>query len=121
MTTSATEMLQECGGLEQVLKDMGSVRSSQIAFSGQRQELIKKYPNYWVAFHEGRRVALGKSLDSVFKAADENSIPRGKMVIRYLDPVANTSERMQKIYAIEIGIPADNYGRRNRASPRPTK
>ena len=80
-------MLQECGGLEQVLKDMGSVRSSQISFSGQRQELIEKYPNYWVAFHEGRRVAFGKSLDSVFKAADENSILRGKMVIRYLDPV----------------------------------
>ena len=59
-----------------------------MAFSGQRQELIKKYPNYWVAFHEGKRVALAESLGSVFKTTDANSIPRGNMVVSYLDSVA---------------------------------
>ena len=88
MPSSTTEVLQECGGLEQVLEDMRSVRDSQIAYSSQRQALIGEFPNYWVAFHDGKRAALAKSLDSVFKATDASNIPRGRMVIRYLDPVA---------------------------------
>ena len=38
------------------------------------------------AFHNGQVAALGDSLDGVLEAADEKNIPRGKMVIRYLDP-----------------------------------
>ena len=80
------ELLQECGGLDQVLEDLGSIRRSQKAFSGQHQQLSREHPNQWVAFHNGKMAALAHSLDGVLEAADEKKIPRGKMVIRYLDP-----------------------------------
>ena len=80
------ELLQECGGLHQVLEDLGSIRRSQKAFSGQHRQLSREHPNQWVAFHNGKMAALADSLDGVLEAADEKKIPRGKMVIRYLDP-----------------------------------
>ena len=80
------ELLQECGGLDQVLEDLGSIRRSQKAFSGQHRQLSREHPNRWVAFHNGKMAALADSLDGVLEAADEKKIPRGKMVIRYLDP-----------------------------------
>ena len=80
------ELLQECGGLDQVLEDLGSIRRSQKAFSGQHRQLSREHPNQWVAFHNGKMAALADSLDGVLEAADEKKIPRGKMVIRYLDP-----------------------------------
>lgn len=80
------ELLQECGGLDQVLEDLGSIRRSQKAFSGQHRRLSREHPHKWVAFHNGKMAALADSLDGVLEAADEKKIPRGKMVIRYLDP-----------------------------------
>ena len=84
---SVAEMLQECGGIDQVLQDMRSVKSSHVAFSEQHRDLTQEYANQWVAFHEGKRVAVGESLDAVFAETDSKSIPRGKMFVRFLDPV----------------------------------
>ena len=80
------ELLQECGGLEQVLEDLGSIRRSEQAFSGRHRRLSREHPNQWVAFHNGKMAALADSLNGVLEAADEKKIPRGNMVIRYLDP-----------------------------------
>ena len=71
---------------DQVLEDLSSIRRSQKVFSGQHCQLSREHPNQWVAFHNGQVAALGDSLDGVLEAADEKKIPRGKMVIRYLDP-----------------------------------
>lgn len=83
MRPTVAELVHECGGLDQVLNDLASIRRSQKAFSGQHRQLSREHPNQWVAFHDGELAALGDSLDGVLKAADEKTIPRGKMVIRY--------------------------------------
>ena len=86
MLPVVAELLQECGGLDQVLEDLDSIRRSHKAFSGLHCQLSREHPNQWVAFHNGKMAALGETLDGVLEAADGKEIPRGKMVIKYLDP-----------------------------------
>ena len=48
-------------------------------------ELVKQYPNQWVAIHEGSIVAVGTALKSVQRKLDRKGIGRSNAIIEFLD------------------------------------
>ena len=56
------------------------------AFRSRYEDLLTKYPNKWIAFHNGEVRATGKSLNEVLQRAERARVPRKIICLHYMDP-----------------------------------
>ena len=58
---------------------------SAALLSSKQAHLIKDYSKRWVAVYKGAVKADGRSLNQVLAKVDELKVPRGSVLIRYID------------------------------------
>ena len=65
--------------------ELKAFRKSAELLSSKQAHLIEEYPKRWVAVYRGSVKADGRSLDEVLARVDELNVPRGSVLIRYID------------------------------------
>ena len=64
---------------------MRAFNQSARRFSSDHPRLIDKYPKQWVAVHNGKVKAKSGSLKALMKQVDEKKLPRGRLMVRFID------------------------------------
>ncbi len=65
--------------------ELQQFRKDTELFSSRRNSLLKKYPKRWVAFYHGRVRADSATLDSLLAETDRIGIPRGHIVVQFME------------------------------------
>ena len=68
----------------QVARELRSFSANVRSMDAQLRRLQKKFPNQYVAFHNGRSVALAKSMKALLQEVDRLSIPRENVATHFL-------------------------------------
>jgi len=83
--SSKSSILAVIGDPKAVERELAGFRRSARRLSSNRPRFIEKYPSLWVAVHEGRVVAQGKTFNSVMAEIDKKGLPRESTIVRRID------------------------------------
>lgn len=78
------------GDPKQVERELERFRRSTAVLSSRQSRLIERYPKQWVAVLDGKVVAHAKTFDSLLSQVDKKKLPRGRVVVRYIDKTQRT-------------------------------
>ena len=84
------EILEIIGDPDEPARKMEKDREDSAAFWQIEPELLKKYPKKWIVFYDGELRAVGSSQRSVLEKSDALGLPRGDILVEYLDPDPET-------------------------------
>ncbi len=70
--------------MAQVQREIEHYRADALYLAGHREELLRQYPDRWVAIYDLRVVADAKHLSRLIKQLDRRGFPRGDVVVEYL-------------------------------------
>lgn len=82
---SEEEVLEIIGDPREIARASELFRKSIDALLSQESKLMKRYPQEWVAFYDGRLRAHDKSLDAVLEMLDAKGLPRGETLVEFLE------------------------------------
>jgi hypothetical protein len=77
-------ILQIIGNPRTIDKELGDFRKSAMVLSSQRKHLISKYPEQWVAIHQGRVKAHSNKQEEVLSQIDHIGLPRKQVIVRFI-------------------------------------
>ena len=80
------ELLEPLGGAKKVSAEIAQARRNWRAFSAMLCGLLKRYPNRWVAVHNGVLVGTSKKREWLRARLRRKGIDPDRAVVRYLDP-----------------------------------
>jgi len=83
--TLEKSVLEKLGNPSEVDKELRSFRKSAMVLSSKHPRLINRYPKQWVAVYNGKTIAVGRTLNSALREVDKRGIPRGHVIVRYID------------------------------------
>ncbi len=78
------------GDPRKVDRELQRFRTSTRVLSSRHPQLIEKYARQWVAVYEGKVRARAKTFDSLMAQIDKKRLPRGHIVVRYVDKTQRT-------------------------------
>ena len=78
------KVLETAGGLEEFKRRREQFRHDLAFIEENREELLKKYAENWIAVYKSQVVAHGKSYNSILSFLERNDMPVGQIPIRYL-------------------------------------
>ena len=84
------QVIKQMGGAQEVYIGLREFTDRVRAFDAQRVQLTKKYPNKWIAMHDGEIGAIADSLEDLLKEMDRLGIPRKGAVIEFMDTERGT-------------------------------
>lgn len=79
------EIINLLGDPADVDRDLQKFRESARSLSSKHSSMIARYPKQWIAVHQGKVRAQGRTFRSVLAQIDEKGIPRGDVIVRYID------------------------------------
>ena len=82
---SESEVRKLIGDPKAVAADLRELKKSARVFSSNRERLLERFPQKWVAVYRGEVVANGDSLREVLRLVDNAGLPRKSVVVRYID------------------------------------
>ena len=80
-----TEFLEMVGDPRQFYREMESFKESAAVLSSDGARLMERYPDQWVAVHDGKVQANADSLDAVLQRLDFLGIPRSGTIVRLIE------------------------------------
>lgn len=83
-------ILKLLGDPRGVDRDLQVFRRSARVLSSKHPRLIDRYPKQWVAIHQGRVRAQGKTLRSLLAQVDKKALPREHLIVRFIDKTQRT-------------------------------
>lgn len=83
-STMNKRTLQKLGTAKKLHSEIINYRKDINSLAMRCKQLVKKYPNEWIAFSEGRVVARAKTLDGLLKITDRKNLSRNKIITQYL-------------------------------------
>lgn len=86
----ADEVLKLLGDPTQVDEELRRFRKAARILSSNRPRLLDHYPQQWVAVHEGRVKAQGKTLRSLLTQVDKQGLPREHIIVRFIGRTQRT-------------------------------
>ena len=89
-TTRAEEarkqsILDQLGNPADIDRELQCFRRSARALSSRHPRFVDRYHKKWVAVHEGKAKAQGRTLQSVWRQIDSKGLPREHIIVRYID------------------------------------
>lgn len=86
MTTRIVEsgLIEHVGSPEKIIEELLQFRKDVILLAQLRPNLTKKYPDKWVAFHNGKVIRIEDTLGGLLKELDKQRLPRNKVVTQFL-------------------------------------
>ncbi len=87
MATKTREqvILDQLGNPADIDRELQSFRRSARALSSHHPRFIDRYQKKWVAVHNGKTKAQGRTLQSIWRQLDEKGLPREYIIVRYID------------------------------------
>ena len=86
-TKRVLELLGDPSGVD---RDLQAFRRSARVLSSRHPRLIDRYPKQWVAVHQGKVRAQGKTLRSLLAQVDKKGLPRERLIVRFIDKTQRT-------------------------------
>jgi len=80
------EMVEKCGGIKEILAGFARFKRDTDYFESHFSELLKKYPNKWVAIHGAKVVGTGKDFIRLLNRLRRKGIPTNETVIHFMNP-----------------------------------
>lgn len=84
LKVSTSRVRRLIGNPTQVAQELKEFSANVKALEKDASGLIKRYPNYYLAFYRRKRVALSKTLPGIFVITDKLNIPRSDLAIMKL-------------------------------------
>src|SRR5436305_10892371 len=79
-----TKVLDMLGDPKQVDRELRAFRKDAQLLSAKREQLLKTYPEQWVAVYEGKVAAAAPTLPRLVDQMKELQIPRGRAAVRFM-------------------------------------
>lgn len=73
------------GDPHEVDRELQQFRRDTLVLSERRANLLKRYPQRWIAIYQGKVRANAESLQQVLEKADALGLPREKLVVRFIN------------------------------------
>lgn len=86
----AQAVLKLLGDPRSVDSELQLFRKATRVLSSNRPRLIDHYQKQWVAVHQGKVAAQGKTLQSLLTQVDKLGVPRGHVIVRFIDRTQRT-------------------------------
>ena len=84
------DAIKQMGGIAVIAKEMNSYNRRLRAFEARREDLLKEYPDQWVAVYK-RKVRVAKpSLEAMVLEIDRLGIPRRETIVAFMDTEPKT-------------------------------
>ena len=74
----------------QVAAELRDFRRTAMLLSSEGPRMVDLYPHQWVALYAGEVKAHADNYEAVLDEIDRQNIPRGRAIIRYIDPNPRT-------------------------------
>lgn len=78
------------GDPRKIADELKRYRKSALMLSRQRPRMIEKFPQKWIALFDGEVKATDKSFDKLMEKIDEQKLPRGEILVRFIDNTQRT-------------------------------
>ena len=78
-------VIQELGGTQKLAAGMREYHEIVVRMRSEQAELIKKYPDRWVAMGRDGALAVGDSMKEVLEEVERQGVDRGETVVEFLD------------------------------------
>ena len=85
LTMAEAEIRKIIGDPREVNTSLTRFRNTARAFSSNHPRFIDEYPNKWLAVYDGAVVAFADTYDELLKKIDEEHLPRGQVMTRYIE------------------------------------
>jgi len=79
------ELIEKMGGKEKILYDFARFKRDCEFIEYHHEELLKKYPNEWVAVYDVEVIDTDKDFLALLRRLKQKGAPTNKMVIRFMD------------------------------------
>lgn len=73
------------GDAKQISDELRCFRKSALVLSRSRPRMIEEHPREWVAVYDGKVRASDRSFKRLLRKIDGEKIPRGEVLIRFID------------------------------------
>ena len=80
------EMLAQLGGSQALRDDPNDFRKAVKRLWNERDALVEKHPNRWVAMGKDGVVSIGDSIEEVVSATETKGVNTADVIVEYLDP-----------------------------------
>lgn len=68
----------------QVQQELERFTADMLYFDQHRHELLRQYPDKWVAIYQNQVVATAKTLPRLVKQLERKGIPKGRAFVEYV-------------------------------------
>ena len=83
--TDIETILRHLGPPEEIDRQMRQFKEAAKLLSTDQPRMIGKYPKQWIAVFQGSVAARGRTYASVLEQLNNQKIPRGQVVIRFIE------------------------------------
>lgn len=83
--TREQTMLDQLGNPADVDRELQSFRRSARALSSHHHQMIDRYQKKWIAVHDGKTKAQGRTLQAIWRDIDKKGLPREHIIVRFID------------------------------------
>jgi len=83
--TKKQVILDQLGNPADIERELKSFRKSARVLSSHNPRFIDHYQKKWVAVYDGKTIAQGRTLQSIWQQLDKKGLPREHIVVRYID------------------------------------
>ena len=83
-------VLEQLGNPAKVAKELESFQRAAKVLSSKQPRMIDEYPKQWIAVHQGKVKASGKTFKSLMTAIEKRRLPRQNLIIRFIDKSERT-------------------------------
>jgi hypothetical protein len=84
MSTLERQFTNSVGSPDQVREELSRFSKDVNLLALRRRELIKQYPNKWVAFYSGEVISIAENLNDLLRGIDKKGLPRDTVVVQHL-------------------------------------
>lgn len=79
------EIIRELGDPVEVDRQLERFRRAAKVLSSKHPRMIDLYPNQWIAVHEGKVKARGRTFWSLMKQVEGQNLPKEHVLVRFID------------------------------------
>lgn len=76
---------EQVGDLTELVREMKDFDMSLETLCSNYGQILKEYPNQWVAVHQGEVKASAETHELLMAAVEQKGLPRHNVLIRFLD------------------------------------
>lgn len=90
LSTRERKLIGDLGSNEETYQSIAKFRKDVEQLAKRRSQLIKQYPDRWIAFYGGNIISVSNTLDKLLQFVESKGLDSRKVVTQYLDTKKRT-------------------------------